>query len=196
MGEDSLSKATPNSSPSIPIVLKVIMVLYCREFSVHMNERVIVWVCECVSVCACVRVCVCVCVCVCVHAHEHLCLHLHISITLCSNTVWQLFTSRVSRSFRHPTLLQASPCFLFPPVNNGWRGQGYRSKNQLDSIKSTGNSFNLPSSHSTLACTTSSPHSCKTKWHTHLMQTCTHTLKASSTYYMTVLFGLGDKLLT
>lgn len=31
MVEDSLSQTTPSSSPSIPIVLTVIMVVYCRE---------------------------------------------------------------------------------------------------------------------------------------------------------------------
>ena len=45
MGEDSLSKATPNCSPSIPIVLKVIMVLYCREF---LPARACAYMCVCV----------------------------------------------------------------------------------------------------------------------------------------------------
>lgn len=110
----------------------------------------------------------------CVHARKHFCLHVHISIKLCSNTVWRLFTSRVSRSFQHPAVLQASPCSLFPPVN-GWRRQRYRSENQLLSIKSTGNSFSVPSSHSSLAYTTSNPPSYTTKRHTHTVHAHVHT---------------------
>lgn len=102
-----------------------------------------------ISACTCVRVHA--------HIHVHLCLHLHISIMLCSQVVRWLFISPMSRSLQHPTVLQASPNVLFFPVN-GWRRQGYRSENQLLTIKSTGNSLNVPSSHSSLTYTTSNPH--------------------------------------